>query len=163
MAKIPSSKFPTGKRKIPSSKFPKTKRKIPSRPFGKQTAKIPSRKFATAKKPAPLSHSPGFAGEPHAVKGLGDSSLEPFDVVQEDSEESFSSERFTSQICAGQRLMKDRFLLQLHCLNLFDRFECGIGTANVVEEPSGSLQRSKVNRLTGCWLSSSLADFLSTT
>jgi len=56
MAKIPSSKFPTGKRKIPSSKFPKAKRKIPSRPFGKQIAKIPSRKFATTKKPAPLGH-----------------------------------------------------------------------------------------------------------
>ena len=89
MAKIPSSKFPAGKRKIPSSNFPKAKRKIPSRPFGKHTAKIPSRKVATAKKPVPLSHSPGFADEAHAVKGLEDSSLEPFDVVQEASEESF--------------------------------------------------------------------------
>ena len=58
MAKIPSSKFPTGK--IHSSKFPKAKRKIPSRPFGKQTAKIPSRKFTAAapkqdvKAPVPL-------------------------------------------------------------------------------------------------------------
>ena len=89
MAKSPSSKFPAGKRKIPSSKFPKAKRKIPSRPFGKQTAKIPSRKFATAKKPAPLGHSVGVAGEPNAVKRLEDSSQEPFDVVQEASEESF--------------------------------------------------------------------------
>ena len=101
MAKIPSSKFPTGKRKIPSSKFPTAKRKIPSRPFGKQTAKIPSRKFDGAKKPAPLDNSVGVAGEPNAAKGLEDSSLlvtlplikdklpEPFDVVQEASEESF--------------------------------------------------------------------------
>ena len=89
MTKIPSSKFPAGKRKIPSSKFPKAKRKIPSRPFGKQTAKIPSRKFVRAKKTAPLGHSVGVAGEPPAVNGLGDSSPEPFDVVQEASEESF--------------------------------------------------------------------------
>ena len=46
MAKIPSRKFSTAKRKIASSKFPKSQRKIPSRKFAKGTAKIASRKFA---------------------------------------------------------------------------------------------------------------------
>ena len=78
MEKIPSSKFPAGKRKIPSSKFPKAKRKIPSRPFGKQTAKIPSRKFATAKKathqdltaPVPLGHPADEQTRQEAVAAL---------------------------------------------------------------------------------------------
>jgi hypothetical protein len=64
MAKIPSSKFSTAKKKIPSTKFPKTKRKISSGKLDNQTAKIPSRKFAKAKRatkkvanePAPLGH-----------------------------------------------------------------------------------------------------------
>lgn len=59
MAKIPSKKLSTAKRKIPSSKFPTAKRKISSGHFAKQTAKIPSRKFAKAKEanePAPLGH-----------------------------------------------------------------------------------------------------------
>jgi hypothetical protein len=48
MAKIPSRKFPTTKKKIPSRKFPKSQSKIPSRKFAKGTAKIASRKFAKA-------------------------------------------------------------------------------------------------------------------
>jgi hypothetical protein len=46
MAKIPSRKFSTTKKKIASRKFPKSQRKIPSRKFAKGTAKIASRKFA---------------------------------------------------------------------------------------------------------------------
>lgn len=56
MAKIPSRKFPTAKRKIPSRPFPKSKTKIPSRPFAKGTAKIASRKFS--KTPAATSEKP---------------------------------------------------------------------------------------------------------
>ena len=60
MAKLPSSKLSTAKKKIPSTKFPTAKRKLSSG----MTAKIPSRKFAKAKKPttkvvnepAPLGH-----------------------------------------------------------------------------------------------------------
>ncbi len=52
MAKIPSKKFSTVKKKIPSRKFPKSKTKIPSREFAKGTAKIASRKFAKAPKVA---------------------------------------------------------------------------------------------------------------
>jgi len=48
MAKIPSRKFSTTKKKIPSRKFPKSQSKIPSRKFAKGTAKIASRKFAKA-------------------------------------------------------------------------------------------------------------------
>jgi hypothetical protein len=48
MAKIPSKKLSTAKKKIPSRKFPKSKTKIPSRPFAKGTAKIASRKSAKA-------------------------------------------------------------------------------------------------------------------
>jgi hypothetical protein len=48
MAKIPSRKFSTTKKKIPSRPFPKSKSKIPSRTFAKGTAKIASRKFAKA-------------------------------------------------------------------------------------------------------------------
>ena len=56
MAKIPSRKFPTTKRKIASRKFPKSQSKIPSRPFPKGTAKIASRPFPKApakEKPMP--------------------------------------------------------------------------------------------------------------
>ena len=56
MAKIPSRKFPTAKRKIPSRPFPKSKTKIPSKPFAKGTAKIASRKFSKA--PAAASEKP---------------------------------------------------------------------------------------------------------
>jgi len=56
MAKIPSRKFPTAKRKIPSRPFPKSKKKIPSKPFAKGTAKIASRKFSKA--PAAASEKP---------------------------------------------------------------------------------------------------------
>ena len=65
MAKIPSRKFSTAKRKIASTKFSTVKRKLPSGQFANSTtAKIPSRKFAKAKKaigkvvdePAPLGH-----------------------------------------------------------------------------------------------------------
>jgi hypothetical protein len=56
MAKIPSRKFPTTKKKIASRKFPKSQSKIPSRRIGKGTGKIASRKFAKApakEKPKP--------------------------------------------------------------------------------------------------------------
>ena len=49
MAKIPSRKFSTAKRKIASTKFSTAKRKLASGHFAKQTAKLPSRKFAKAK------------------------------------------------------------------------------------------------------------------
>ena len=48
MAKIPSRKFSTTKKKIASRKFPKSQRKIVSRGFAKGTAKIASRGFAKA-------------------------------------------------------------------------------------------------------------------
>jgi hypothetical protein len=48
MAKIPSRKFSTTKKKIASRKFPKSQRKIPSRRFATGTAKIASRQFAKA-------------------------------------------------------------------------------------------------------------------
>jgi hypothetical protein len=38
MAKIPSRKFPTTKKKIASRKFPKSQRKIPSRKFARAPA-----------------------------------------------------------------------------------------------------------------------------
>ena len=50
MAKIPSSKFPTAKRRIPSRPFPKTNRKLASRPFPKTESKLASRPFATGTK-----------------------------------------------------------------------------------------------------------------
>ncbi len=50
MAKIPSSKFPPGKKKIVSAKFPKTKRKLSSKQLANQTSEIPSKKIAHAKK-----------------------------------------------------------------------------------------------------------------
>ena len=64
MAKIPSSKFSTTKKKIPSTKFPTAKRKLSSGKLSSQTAKIPSRKFTTVKAatkhvvdgPTPLGH-----------------------------------------------------------------------------------------------------------
>ena len=62
MAKIPSSKFSTAKKKIASTKFPTAKRKLASGKLATQTAKIPSRKFAKGKKsttkvaPASLGH-----------------------------------------------------------------------------------------------------------
>jgi len=64
MAKIPSRKFPTTKKKIPSRKFPATQRKLSSGKLASQSTKIPSRKLAQAKKPqkkvvnepAPLGH-----------------------------------------------------------------------------------------------------------
>jgi hypothetical protein len=46
MAKIPTRKFPTAKKKIASRKFPKSQSKIASRGFAKLTAKIASRGFA---------------------------------------------------------------------------------------------------------------------
>lgn len=63
MAKIPSGKFPTGKKKIVSAKFPKTKRKLSSKQPVNQTSEIGSTKIAHAKKltkkgrdePAPLA------------------------------------------------------------------------------------------------------------
>ena len=48
MAKIPSRKFSTTKKKIASRKFSKSQSKIPSRKFAEGTAKIASRKVATA-------------------------------------------------------------------------------------------------------------------
>ncbi len=48
MAKIPSRKFSTTKKKIASRKFPKSQSKIASRGFAKSTAKIASRGFAKA-------------------------------------------------------------------------------------------------------------------
>ena len=48
MAKLPSKKFSSVKKKIASRKFPKSQSKIPSRPFAKGTAKIASRKFSKA-------------------------------------------------------------------------------------------------------------------
>ena len=62
MAKIPSNKFSTTKKKIPSTKFPTAKRKLSSGTLASQSAKIPSRKFTKAKaetkqvvnEPAPL-------------------------------------------------------------------------------------------------------------
>ena len=48
MAKIPSRKFSTAKKKIASRKFPKSKSKIASRGFAKGTAKIASRGFTKA-------------------------------------------------------------------------------------------------------------------
>lgn len=48
MAKIPSRKFSTTKKKIASRGFSKAKAKIPSRGFATGTAKIPSRKFSKA-------------------------------------------------------------------------------------------------------------------
>lgn len=48
MAKIPSRKFPTAKRKIPSRPFPKSKSIITSKTFAKGTAKTASRKFSKA-------------------------------------------------------------------------------------------------------------------
>jgi hypothetical protein len=50
VAKIPSSKFQTGKKKIVSAKFPKTKTKLSSKQLANQTSEIPSRKIAHAKK-----------------------------------------------------------------------------------------------------------------
>jgi hypothetical protein len=46
MAKIPSSKFPTAKRKIPSRPFPKTNRKLASRPFATGMTKTKVKKIA---------------------------------------------------------------------------------------------------------------------
>jgi hypothetical protein len=58
MAKIPSRKFSTTKKKIASRKFPKSQSKITSRGFTKGTAKIASGGFAkapaTEKKAAPV-------------------------------------------------------------------------------------------------------------
>ncbi len=48
MAKIPSRRFSTAKKKIPSRKFPKSQRKIASRGFAKGSAKIASRGFPKA-------------------------------------------------------------------------------------------------------------------
>ena len=48
MAKIPSRKFSTVKKKIASRKFPKSQSKIASRGFTKGTEKIASRGFAKA-------------------------------------------------------------------------------------------------------------------
>ena len=48
MAKIPSRKFPTAKKKIPSRPFPKSKTKIPSKPIAEGTAKNASRKRSKA-------------------------------------------------------------------------------------------------------------------
>ena len=78
MAKIPSSKFSTTKKKIPSTKFPTAKRKLTSGKLASQTAKIPSRKFAKAKKatnkvvrePAPLGHPTDEQSRHEAVEIL---------------------------------------------------------------------------------------------
>ena len=48
MAKIPTRKFSTTKKKIASRKFPKSQSKIPSRKLAKGTAKIASRGFPKA-------------------------------------------------------------------------------------------------------------------
>jgi hypothetical protein len=50
MAKIPSRKFSTTKKKIASRGFSKAKVKIASRGFAKVTAKIPSRKLSASPK-----------------------------------------------------------------------------------------------------------------
>lgn len=55
MAKIPSRKFSTTKKKIASRGFSKAKAKIPSRKLESETTKIPTRKLSkastTVKKP----------------------------------------------------------------------------------------------------------------
>jgi cupin 2 domain-containing protein len=56
MAKIPSRKFSTDKKKIPSRPFPKSKTKISSKPFAKGTAQPASRKLFQA--PAAASQKP---------------------------------------------------------------------------------------------------------
>jgi hypothetical protein len=48
MAKIPSRKFSSTKKKIASRKLPKSQSKLSSRGFAKGTAKIASRKFSQA-------------------------------------------------------------------------------------------------------------------
>ena len=77
MAKIPTSKFSTTKKKIASTKFPKAKRKLASGKLAGQSAKIPSRKFAkkaTKKKlvkaPAPLGHPTDEQSRQEAVEVL---------------------------------------------------------------------------------------------
>ena len=64
MAKIPSSKFSTTKKKVASTKFPTAQRKLSSGKLASPTAKIPSRRFAKGNDatkhvvngPAPLGH-----------------------------------------------------------------------------------------------------------
>lgn len=56
MAKIPSRKFSTAKKKIPSRPFPKSKTKLSSKPFAKGTAQPASRKLSQP--PAAASQQP---------------------------------------------------------------------------------------------------------
>lgn len=58
MAKIPSRKFSTTKKKIESRGFSKTKKKIASRGFDNGTAKIPSRKLSKPPKAAKKPEAP---------------------------------------------------------------------------------------------------------
>ena len=50
----------------------------------------------------------------------------------------------------------------LNCLHLFDRFECGFGTADFTEELGGGLQHREINGLSDCWLDSFLDGLLPT-
>jgi len=58
MAKIPSQKFSTTKKKIASRGFSKAKVKIPSRGLAQGTAKIPSGGFAKASEAAEKPEAP---------------------------------------------------------------------------------------------------------
>ncbi len=78
MAKIPSGRFTTTKKKIASTKYPTAKCNLASGKLASQTAKIPSRKFAKAKKatkkvvndPAPLGHPSDEQSRQEAVATL---------------------------------------------------------------------------------------------
>jgi len=64
MAKIPSRKFSTTKKKIASRGFSKAKVKIASRGFAKGTAKIPSRKLSSPPKAAKKPEAPALLDRP---------------------------------------------------------------------------------------------------
>lgn len=64
MAKIPSRKFSTSKKKIASRGFSKSKVKIPSRKLESGTAKIPSRKMSKAPKAGKKSEAPVLLERP---------------------------------------------------------------------------------------------------
>jgi hypothetical protein len=64
MAKIPSRKFSTTKKKIASRGFSKAKVKIPSRALAQGTAKIPSRGFAKTPKAEKKPEAPVLLERP---------------------------------------------------------------------------------------------------
>ncbi len=64
MAKIPSRKFSTTKKKIASRGFSKAKVKIPSRKLDPGTAKIPSRKMSKAPDAVKKSAAPVLLERP---------------------------------------------------------------------------------------------------